>query len=145
MFDIIVLFAGITLCLYAIYVEENGKNPEYVAVCDISNKVSCTKVLTSEYSHMAKLLFRLDDDDFFNMSNAQYGLIYYIILLGLPLLSFIPYYNLIYFILTLSSVIASVALAAILYYILEEMCIVCITMYVINIILFAYSIVQIII
>ncbi len=40
---------GIALSLYALYVEiQKERNPKYVALCDISENMSCSKVLTSE-------------------------------------------------------------------------------------------------
>ena len=41
---------GILLSLYALYVElQKERNPNYVALCDINEQMSCSKVLTSEY------------------------------------------------------------------------------------------------
>jgi hypothetical protein len=36
---------GLLTCLYAIYVEHQKKvSPDFVAFCDISEKISCSKV-----------------------------------------------------------------------------------------------------
>ena len=41
---------GAGLAGYAYYVEmESEKNPEYEALCDINEEISCTKVFNSEY------------------------------------------------------------------------------------------------
>jgi uncharacterized membrane protein len=37
---------GVLLCLYAIYVEyQKTASPDFVALCDISEKISCSKVI----------------------------------------------------------------------------------------------------
>ncbi|CAH8628694.1 unnamed protein product [Heterobilharzia americana] len=44
---------GISICIYALHVEyskESDKN--YRAVCDISESISCSKVLTSKEYHL---------------------------------------------------------------------------------------------
>ena len=46
---IIMAVTGILVSLYALHVElQKDRNPDYVAYCDIHNKASCTRVLTSE-------------------------------------------------------------------------------------------------
>ena len=47
---VLLCMLGISVCIYALSVEFHVEaNPEYEAMCDINDKMSCTKVLTSEY------------------------------------------------------------------------------------------------
>ena len=40
---------GIILSVYSLYVElQKERNPNYVALCDFNDQMSCSKVLTSE-------------------------------------------------------------------------------------------------
>ena len=56
----ILCYLGIIASLYSIYVvykhnkahDHNGIDDLYVASCDISARISCSKVLTSEYAHI---------------------------------------------------------------------------------------------
>lgn len=123
---------GIGACLYAIGIEKS--KTKHKRMCDVNESMSCTLVLTSKYGHMAKLLFHLDENSFFNMSNAQYGLFFYLGLMVFQLYPFtlIPYHSFSFLLATSSSVIASLGLAYILYYILHNFCMICVCMYIIN-------------
>jgi len=137
---------GIVICIYAVNIEKSGKNPKYKRLCDVNESMSCTLVLTSKYGHMAKLLFNLNEHSIFNMSNAQYGLLFYLGLLCFQFYPFtlLPYYDVLFFVATLSSVIASIGLAWILYYILHNFCMICVCMYIINSLLFTSAVMRLI-
>ena len=52
-FIILLTLAGIVISIYAYMVEMNiAQNPEYKPACDLSDKISCTKVMGSSYSKM---------------------------------------------------------------------------------------------
>lgn len=133
---------GIAICIYASDIERS--HGKVKRACDVSESMSCTLVLTSKYGHMAKLLFGLDEKSFFNMSNAQYGLFFYIGLLLFQFYPFtmIPYHDILFLIGTFTSVLASVGLAWILYFKLRNFCMVCVCMYIINLLMFTSSIVH---
>ena len=135
---------GVGACLYAVDIEKSGKKPKYKRMCDVSESMSCTLVLTSKYGHMAKLLFKLDEKSIFNMSNAQYGLIFYLGLFFFQFYPFtvLPYHSVLFLTATLSSVMASLGLAWILYYVLHNFCMICVCMYVINTLLFVSALVH---
>lgn len=41
---------GIVVCIYSLHVENSkAMDEDYVAMCDLSFKASCSKVVTSEY------------------------------------------------------------------------------------------------
>lgn len=46
---------GLVLSVYALYVElSRERNPEYRAMCDLGESVSCSKVFTSRYDFIAR-------------------------------------------------------------------------------------------
>ena len=115
---------GILLSLYAFYVEiKSLKSAKYKAVCDISNKVSCSRAFSSKYGKT------------FGISNSIYGMVFYIIILSLAVLNQINYI----FYLSLLAVIGSIYLAYLLYFKLKDFCIVCTLIYIINILLLIFS------
>lgn len=74
------ILVGIVVALYAIYVEvEASSESDYEALCDISQEVSCTKVLESDFSRMISYLGIVPKDSILDQSNAVYGLLFYIL------------------------------------------------------------------
>lgn len=120
----LVALAGFGLSLYAYIVEQRVlENPSYKPACDLSDRVSCSKPLLSEYG---KLFF---------VSNtwvgmAFYGLVFVFALLGLgyPI-----------FLLSCVSLGASLVLAYILYFKVRSFCLICHAIYLVNIVLFVLS------
>ena len=130
--------AGLLLSLYALHVEtQASKDPEYVALCDISSlSLSCSKVLASRYGKGFGVVGPLlGEDHELNQPNSVYGIIFYSIMLLLAFLTG-KFMSRLQFFLSVSSVIASVYLAYILYFILEELCPLCVSTYVVNFLLF---------
>ncbi len=119
---VIVSIIGLLLSLYSCYVEIKSKNKNYKAVCDINNKISCTKAFNSHYGKT------------FGISNSFYGMIFYIIVF---LLSF---YSMTYvFYLSLIAVLGSIYLAYILYFKVRSFCLICNSIYLVNILLLVFS------
>jgi len=151
-FVIIWCIIGIGVCAYAIYIEseeyDNKKNDgkQTERLCDINDWISCTAVLNSEYSHMTKMIFGLKENNMFNWSNAHYGFAYYVLLLTFQFYPFtlIPYHNYLFLCGTIGSVLASCVLAYILRYILHQLCLICVFMYIVNAVLFTSSIMRIV-
>lgn len=135
-------YVGIFICVYAMDIESGKK--KYKRVCDVNESMSCTLVLTSKYGHMAKLLFNLNEKSFFNRSNAEYGLWFYIAMAFFQVYPFtmLPYHDLLFFFATLSSMIVSICLAGILYFILHNFCMICVCMYFLNTLLFLSAIIK---
>ncbi|MCH7568535.1 MAG: hypothetical protein IIA87_03865 [Nanoarchaeota archaeon] len=119
----ILAILGFLLSFYALYIEKKyEKSKKYKSLCDISEKVSCTKAFSSKYGKL------------FGLSNSVYGMIFYLVIL---LLSF---YNITYiFYLSMLAVIGSVYLAYVLYFKLNNFCLVCSGIYLVNIILLIFS------
>ena len=129
---------GIIASLYAVYVEHRAKNTKggkkYIALCDVNNSMSCSRVLTSEYAKLGRLFFGLKEGSVFNVPNTYYGLLFYI---GIALyaqfpFTLIPLRAYLLFAASLGSIVASCTLAYILIFILHDVCLVCVTTYIIN-------------
>tara|TARA_Y100000310_G_scaffold325900_1_gene390100 strand:- start:823 stop:1197 length:375 start_codon:yes stop_codon:yes gene_type:complete len=117
----ILAFIGILLSIYTISIERNlKKDKKYKAACDISDKISCTKTFSSKYAHL------------FILPNALYGIMFYIILLFLTNITIIFYLSLI-------AVVGSLALAYVQIFKTKIFCLVCTSIYIVNLLLLYYS------
>ena len=108
------------MCVYGFFIERNLKlDPGYKAVCDLSDRVSCTKTFLSPWGKL------------FGISNVYIGMVFYAAMILFGLLDQVH--------LTLlgavGACIASLFLAYILFAKIKTFCLVCITTYVINVIL----------
>ena len=71
---IILAVIGFCISVYAYIVEQKiKKNADYKPACDLSDRISCSKVIQSPYASL------------FSLSNAQAGVIYYILVAILAL------------------------------------------------------------
>eukprot|EP01039_Chlorochromonas_danica_P002133 gene2134-2327_t len=76
----VLILVGIVVAAYAIYIEvETSSESDYEALCDISQEISCTKVLESDYSRMISFLGIVPKNSVLDQSNAVYGLLFYIL------------------------------------------------------------------
>lgn len=133
--------AGLLISLYALHVEtQASKDPEYVALCDISSlSLSCSRVLSSSYGKGFGLVSKvLGESHPLNQPNSVYGIIYYSIIM---LLGFISnsLFSKIQFYLSFISVLMSLYLGYILYFILQDLCILCVSTYAVNFLIFITS------
>ena len=119
----ILAIIGLLLSIYALYVGKKSSEKHYKAACDINDKISCTKAFSSSYG---KIL---------GISNSVFGIIFYIIILILNALDNIQ----VIFYLAVISVIGSIYLAYISYIKLKILCIVCSSIYLVNILLLIFS------
>ena len=117
---------GLILSAYLYSVDRKlAKNSEYHAVCDISNKISCTAVTKSPFSKM------------FGVPNALLGILFYAFIMGAA------YLQLLWAVLIAS--VAAVILDIYLFYIMhtriKKYCIACIATYAVNlaILLLSYT------
>ena len=78
----ILAVCGVLVSLYAIHVERSKhSNPDYQAMCDISEHASCSRVLTSDASTGFGIVGRLLGDDHpLNLPNTYYGVVTYSLL-----------------------------------------------------------------
>ncbi|XP_046839559.1 vitamin K epoxide reductase complex subunit 1-like [Xenia sp. Carnegie-2017] len=132
-FRIFLCFIGVILSFYALYVELKKKNDKsFTALCDINSKMSCSKVFSSKYGTGFGLVEPLfGKDSMFNVPNSIYGITFY------ALIFILGFFNgkTIAWLSTAScglSCIGCVYLAYILYFVLEDFCVVCVSTYAVN-------------
>ncbi|XP_045497927.1 vitamin K epoxide reductase complex subunit 1 [Colias croceus] len=120
---------GIFLSTYALYVEMAAEaRPGYKALCDISERASCSRVLTSEYSKGFGIVAK---NSAFEVPNCVYGILFYCIMIFLSTYDNLLAVRLQVF-LGVSSVISCVYLAYLLIFVLGDFCIVCVSTYFVN-------------
>ncbi|CAD7012219.1 unnamed protein product [Ceratitis capitata] len=97
-------------------------------MCDLSPKVSCTAVFTSSYGRGFGLTQYFTD---FNPPNGFLGIVFYAVLLLLTP----PRHRLLAWLqlcLCFVSNLLSVYLAYLLYFVLDDLCVVCVSIYIVN-------------
>ncbi|CAL8380242.1 unnamed protein product [Gadus morhua 'NCC'] len=127
---------GILLSVYALHVElSKESNPDYRAMCDLGESVSCSKVFTSRWGRGFGLVqFLVAEDHFLNQPNSILGIIFYTLQLSLGL-SVSPRAAMLLVLSSWVSLAGSLYLASILLFVLEDLCLVCISTYVVNLVL----------
>lgn len=118
---------GIVLSLYTLYLHwKLSRAASYKAVCDLNDRFSCSKTIASE------------EGKIFGIPNGVYGIVFYAVLLILTFSDFTNYI----FPLIFSGVIASLYFAYNLYFKVKTVCLVCNSIYVVNILLFIFALRQ---
>uniref|UniRef100_A0A8C1PWL3 vitamin-K-epoxide reductase (warfarin-sensitive) n=1 Tax=Cyprinus carpio TaxID=7962 RepID=A0A8C1PWL3_CYPCA len=137
---LLVCLSGILLSLYAFHVErEKTRDANYRAMCDLSSSISCSKVFTSRWGRGFGLLGTIfGNDSAVNQPNSVYGILFYIfqLLLGLTASAMAA---LILMTTSIASVMGSLYLGYILYFVRKDFCVICITTYALNFILFVLN------
>ncbi|UJR25880.1 hypothetical protein I4U23_007230 [Adineta vaga] len=119
---------GISLSLYAFYVETRvTKDRSYRAACDISERMSCSRVLTSRWGRGFGLF---PDDSPLNLPDSLFGFMFYCLSLILNRSYTSKLIARLRVILSIMTNLGSVYLSYILYFVLHDVCIVCCGMYV---------------
>ncbi|CAN9509076.1 unnamed protein product [Ophioblennius macclurei] len=124
---------GLMLSVYALHVElSRESNPDYRAMCDLGESVSCSKVFTSRWGRGFGLLqFVVTKDSPLNQPNSVLGILFYTLQMGLGLslskkaAQFLVFASWV-------SVAGSLYLASILAFVLGDFCMVCVSTYIIN-------------
>ncbi|XP_073696974.1 vitamin K epoxide reductase complex subunit 1-like protein 1 [Garra rufa] len=137
---LLVCLSGILISLYAFHVErEKTRDANYRAMCDLSSSISCSKVFTSRWGRGFGLLGTIfGNDSAVNQPNSVYGILFYIfqLLLGLTASAMAA---LILMTTSIASVMGSLYLGYILYFVLKDFCFICVTTYALNFILFVLN------
>ncbi|XP_053197276.1 vitamin K epoxide reductase complex subunit 1 [Scomber japonicus] len=124
---------GLVLSVYALHVElSHERNPEYRAMCDLGESVSCSKVFSSRWGRGFGLVqFFVAKDSPLNQPNSVLGIIFYTLQLGLGLslskraAMFLVFSSWV-------SIAGSLYLASILAFVLGDFCMVCVSTYIVN-------------
>ena len=117
---VVISSIGFLVCVYGFFIKRNLKLDQgYKAVCDLSDKVSCTKTFLSPWSKL------------FGISTIYIGMVFYAAMMLFGLSGQVQ----LVFLGAVSACIASLFLAYILYAKIKTFCLVCITTYVVNVIL----------
>ncbi|XP_050408302.1 vitamin K epoxide reductase complex subunit 1 [Patella vulgata] len=134
---------GMGLSVYALHVEiSKERDSSYTALCDYNELISCSKVFSSRYGRGFGLVDRvLGNDSVINQPNSVFGMAYFTFQTAL---AFNPSYVgcVVQLFASVIANIGSVYLAFILYYVLEDFCIVCVSTYVVNILVFSCAIIK---
>ncbi|ELT87583.1 hypothetical protein CAPTEDRAFT_131213 [Capitella teleta] len=127
---------GAGLSVYAYHVETTKeKDNSYRAACDINEQMSCSKVFTSRYGRGFGILEHVvGKKSPLNQPNSVFGLVFYALqtILGLQRTSSAAFMQVI---LAVMANMGSVYLAYILYFVLNDVCVVCVSTYVVNFLL----------
>lgn len=120
----IVSLLGLAICLYGLFIERRiGADPQYKAVCDLSDKISCTKTFLSPWN---KIL---------GISNIYIGMLAYIWMAFLAIMS----YSTLIFITASLLGLVTLCLAYILFVKTKIVCPICILIYIVNGVLFVLA------
>ncbi|TSK14507.1 Vitamin K epoxide reductase complex subunit 1-like protein 1 [Bagarius yarrelli] len=124
---------GLILSVYALHVElSRESDPDYRAMCDLAESVSCSKVFTSRWGRGFGLVqLFAEKDSILNQPNSVLGIIFYTLQLGLgQMMSSTAATYLVMG--SWVSVAGSIYLASILVFVLGDFCMVCVSTYIIN-------------
>ncbi|KAF0025375.1 hypothetical protein F2P81_022256 [Scophthalmus maximus] len=124
---------GVSLNIYALHVElSRESNPEYRAMCDLGESVSCSKVFTSRWGRGFGLVqFFVAKDSALNQPNSVLGIIFYSLQMCLGL-SLSKKAAICLVLSSWVSVAGSLYLASILAFVLGDFCMVCVSTYIVN-------------
>lgn len=125
MINVIIILAIIGFCisLYAYFTESKIKeDPNYRPACDINDRISCSAPLKSEYANI------------FYFSNATMGMLFYITV------GVLAFFNMHRLLLAVSALglLMTFALAYLLYFKIKSLCIICTSLYMVNILIFLF-------
>ncbi|EDW74872.1 uncharacterized protein Dwil_GK19102 [Drosophila willistoni] len=128
---------GLAISIYSLYIKiQLDNNENYRAMCDIAEQISCTAVFKSDYGRgfgLTRLIFG-SSSTFLNPPNGAIGCVYYFLFLASSFYEcrWLCIFQLVISILTL---ILCCYLGGLLLFVLYDLCIVCVIIYVIHVLL----------
>ncbi|MCL4361483.1 hypothetical protein M1446_03950 [Candidatus Dependentiae bacterium] len=116
---------GFCISVYAFITERKIKaDPNYKPACDITDRISCSRPLQSEYSNL------------FFFSNTTAGLLFYAALAILAAFNFTT----LILVATSINLLVTLFLAYLLFFKIKSLCPICISLYIVNITMFVFAI-----
>jgi vitamin-K-epoxide reductase (warfarin-sensitive) len=116
----LIALLGLCISLYAYWVDRKLlHNISYKPACDISDKISCSKPFSSPYSEVL------------GISNTIVGIVFYTSMFWLAVGNFCY----LLFLAAAGSVLFSIYLAFLLFFKIKTICLICISLYIVNILL----------
>jgi vitamin-K-epoxide reductase (warfarin-sensitive) len=137
----ILALMGIALSLYSMHVEiEKARYGDaYKPACDLTEEIKCSKALAGEHTHILVETFGISRQHGpLYQSNATLGLAFFlaVFLISLPPFNRLPLHSFAIFISGILSLGAALFFGYYLFFVLRDMCPVCLATYVVNILLF---------
>eukprot|EP00808_Paulinella_micropora_P023160 g55805.t1 len=131
---VVASLAGILLSVYSLYVEhQKDLNPGYIAGCDFSATWSCSKVFESKWgTGFGVVGDLLGEDHILNQPNGVLGIVHYSLVLLLGGSSKPLWLRRLVFLANVAGAWGCCYLAYILYFVLEDACVVCLSLYVVQ-------------
>ena len=128
---------GIAVAVYALYIEHRKaeaavSGEQYEAMCDIEGLGKCSDVLTSEWGHILSKWGLVAKGSALDLPNPVLGIAFYGLVLLWPLQQRAPV-----LLASAGSLLFSLYLAGVLYFVLKDFCAVCVTSYLVNAAIFA--------
>ncbi|KAJ9579478.1 hypothetical protein L9F63_024415 [Diploptera punctata] len=129
----VVCLIGLILSYYAYVVETNKEHDEkYEAMCDISEHMSCSKAFMSPYGKGFGLVRHIfGEHSILNQPNSLGGMLFYCIVIALNVVNTVQATKMMLGLAVISN-FASVYLAYILYFVLYDFCVICVSTYIVN-------------
>ncbi|XP_063624052.1 vitamin K epoxide reductase complex subunit 1 isoform X2 [Cydia splendana] len=122
--------AGILISTYALFVEMTAEaDSDYKAFCDLAEKVSCSNVLTSDFS---KGFGIAEKGSVWEIPNCIYGIVFYCLMIIMTTYDQLCVVQM-QFLTAMLSVVMCVYLAYLLLFILQDFCVICVSTYLVNI------------
>ncbi|XP_034654008.1 vitamin K epoxide reductase complex subunit 1 [Drosophila subobscura] len=134
-----ICICGLAISLYSLYVKwQLDHNADYVAMCDLAEKVSCTAVFKSDYGRgfgLTQLLFGSTSSSYLNPPNGAIGSVFYVLLF---VSSFFEHrwLCLLQLLLSILTLLLCFYLGLLLLFVLFDCCVVCLLIYVLHTLLF---------
>ena len=120
----ILAITGFLISTYAYITEKKlNVNPDFKPACDLSDRISCSKPLKSEYANL------------FYISNTMAGITFY------ALLAILAFFNMTaaLFYAAIAACALSLYLAYLLYFKIGALCLICTSLYIVNALLLFFS------
>ncbi|XP_023698411.1 vitamin K epoxide reductase complex subunit 1-like protein 1 [Paramormyrops kingsleyae] len=137
---LLVCMFGMVLSMYALHVgREKARDPNYQAICDVITSMGCCKVFNSRWGRGFGLFGSVfGKNGVMNQPNSVYGFVFYIfqLLLGMTVSAMAA---LILMTTSIVSVMGSLYLSYVLYFVLKDFCIVSVIAYILNLVLFVLN------